>query len=146
METIISNKFSSIKELKEIARTLLKEIKPGMIVGFSGKLGVGKTELIRQICSVLEVSDEISSPTYTLENIYRAKDTEVSHWDLYRLKGQNIEIEQQIEELKQEEKAIILIEWPDLIKHLLDIHVLLSFADLDESDSQQRTVIVKKEL
>ncbi len=146
MKTIISNKFSSIKELKEIARTLLEEIKPGMVVGFSGKLGVGKTELIRQICSVLEVSDEISSPTYTLENLYQAKDFDVSHWDLYRLKGQNIEIEQQIIELKQEEKAIILVEWPDSIKHLLDIHVLLSFADLEDSDSNRREILVKKRL
>jgi len=146
VKTIISNKFSSIKELKEIARTLLEEIKPGMVVGFSGKLGVGKTELIRQICSVLEVSDEISSPTYTLENLYQAKDFDVSHWDLYRLKGQNIEIEQQIIELKQEEKAIILVEWPDSIKHLLDIHVLLSFADLEDSDSNRREILVKKRL
>ena len=117
-----------------------------MVVGFSGKLGAGKTELIRQICSVLEVSDEISSPTYTLENLYQAKDFDVSHWDLYRLKGQNIEIEQQIIELKQEEKAIILVEWPDLIKHLLDIHVLLSFADLEDNDSNRREILVQKRL
>ena len=146
METIISNKLSSIKELKEIARTLLKEIKPGMVVGFWGKLGVGKTELIRQICSVLEVSDEISSPTYTLENLYKAKDFDVSHWDLYRLKEHNLEIEQQIRELKQEEKAIILVEWPELIEHLLDLDVLLSFADLEDNDSNSREILVQKRL
>lgn len=138
MNQILKKSFNSIDELRLIAKELLFHIKPGIAVGFSGKLGVGKTELVRQISSLLEVKEDISSPTYALENIYSYTMSNglgsVSHWDLYRLKEADFEVEQEILELKQEEKAIILIEWPKLVNHLLDMHVLLSFSDFDSRE------------
>jgi len=135
LEQVLEKNFNSIDELNLIARDLLLQINPGMIIGLSGKLGVGKTELVRQLSSILGVIDDISSPTYTLENIYTYSNEQVSHqvshWDLYRLKEADFEVEQEILELKETQKAIILVEWPELVSHLLDLHVLLSFADFD---------------
>ena len=134
MKELFKANVGNHEQLDAFSKKLLQHIQTGTLVGFSGELGVGKTELIRALSNNLGFQFSISSPTYNIENKYDLSDnTHISHWDLYRL-NQVDEFEQEIIELKQLKKAVIFVEWPDHIKHLLDIHVLLSFAEFNSRD------------
>ena len=71
-----------------MARNLLTTFKEERFFAFFGKMGVGKTTLIKEICAVLGVEDEVCSPTFAIVNEYAtAFDEPVYHFDFYRLKS-----------------------------------------------------------
>ena len=78
----------NIGQLNEVARNLLTTFKEERFFAFFGKMGVGKTTLIKEICAVLGVEDEVCSPTFAIVNEYAtAFDEPVYHFDFYRLKS-----------------------------------------------------------
>ncbi len=112
----------SIKDtnhLKQAADKFLEFFnKPG-IFAFYGDMGAGKTTFIQALCSVLDVEDIVSSPTFSLVNEYRTNDNDlVFHFDFYR-----IETIDEVYDFGYEEyfyqNCYIFIEWPELIEELL---------------------------
>jgi tRNA threonylcarbamoyladenosine biosynthesis protein TsaE len=83
-----------------------------LLITLTGELGVGKTTLAKAICRGYGVSDEITSPTYTLVNQYAAERSPVFHIDLYR-----IESADQLTNLGWDEivgsHSLVLVEWPE---------------------------------
>lgn len=78
----------SVAELHEVARNLLITFKEDRFFAFFGKMGVGKTTLIKEMCNVLGVNDVVCSPTFAIVNEYStALDEPVYHFDFYRLKS-----------------------------------------------------------
>ena len=94
------------------------QIKKGSIVTFRGDLGSGKTFFCRHIIKCLCGTDtKVVSPTFNLLQIYQAKNFEIYHFDLYRLKHL-----EEIYELGIEEALaghVCLIEWPSIIDNIL---------------------------
>ncbi|MBQ8703477.1 MAG: tRNA (adenosine(37)-N6)-threonylcarbamoyltransferase complex ATPase subunit type 1 TsaE [Bacteroidales bacterium] len=77
-----------LAELHEVARNLLATFKEERFFAFFGKMGVGKTTLIKKLCDVLGVVDVVCSPTFAIVNEYStAFDEPVYHFDFYRLKS-----------------------------------------------------------
>ena len=76
-----------IAQLPEVARTLLDTFSSERFFAFFGKMGVGKTTLIKEICTALGVKDNVCSPTFAIVNEYNAKGEPVYHFDFYRLKS-----------------------------------------------------------
>ena len=64
---------------------LAARLRPGDVVLVSGELGAGKTTFVRGACRALGVSGVVTSPTYTIGQVYAADGLEVAHLDLYRL-------------------------------------------------------------
>lgn len=78
----------SIEQLPEVARMLLEEFPDDRFFAFFGKMGVGKTTLIKELCAELGVEDNVCSPTFAIINEYSDRDGEpVYHFDFYRLKS-----------------------------------------------------------
>ena len=78
----------SIEQLPEVARKLLGEFQDDRFFAFFGKMGVGKTTLIKEICAELGVNDNVCSPTFAIVNEYTDGAGEpVYHFDFYRLKS-----------------------------------------------------------
>ncbi len=71
-----------------MARKLLEVFRDDRFFAFFGKMGVGKTTLIKEICATLGVEDNVCSPTFAIVNEYSDREGEpVYHFDFYRLKS-----------------------------------------------------------
>lgn len=73
----------------------------------SGELGAGKTTFIRGACRALGVTAPVTSPTFTIGQLY-AGDRDVAHLDLYRLAGAEPGL---LEDYVTPERVSFL-EWP----------------------------------
>ena len=110
---------SSEKKLEEFANNLSSELKKGDIFFLIGEMGVGKTTFVKYFINNLQrISKknltEVTSPTFNIMNEYNIGSLLIKHYDLYRLKSTN-----ELEDLNlfdENDKAILLIEWPQIIK------------------------------
>jgi len=75
------------RETEALGAELATGLKDGDVVLVHGELGSGKTTFVRGAARALGVTDPITSPTFSIGHRYRARDTTVSHLDLYRLAG-----------------------------------------------------------
>lgn len=85
---------SELEQLPEVAKELLEAFPQERFFAFFGKMGVGKTTLIKQLCLHLGVDDNVCSPTFAIVNEYRIGGRNASmegdpvyHFDFYRLKN-----------------------------------------------------------
>ena len=91
-------------------------LKPGDVVCLSGDLGQGKTLFTKGIVAALKSDELVTSPTFSLLNIYTGKYYDenllIYHFDLYRL-----DHEEQLEDIGFNEyvfaDGVSIIEWPD---------------------------------
>lgn len=109
----------SLKELDTVAKEILDFIKEQKIVAIEGKMGAGKTTLIKSICKKLGVHETVSSPTFALVNEYTdAVGESVFHFDFYRIKKL-----EEVYDIGYEEYFysgnFCFIEWPEMITELL---------------------------
>lgn len=75
-------------ELHQVARSLLETFANDRFFAFFGNMGVGKTTLIKEICAMLGVNDNVCSPTFSIVNEYVGSDgMSIFHFDFYRLKN-----------------------------------------------------------
>lgn len=74
------------EDAARVVSSLLRAYPSSRVFTFNGPMGVGKTTLIKAICTALGVEDGMSSPSFALVNEYRTKaGAPVYHFDLYRL-------------------------------------------------------------
>ena len=82
----------SADETREYARRFATGLRPGDVVCLTGNLGAGKTEFMRGITEAFGCEEQLSSPTFSLMNIYegslRGRPFELHHFDLYRIESE----------------------------------------------------------
>jgi tRNA threonylcarbamoyladenosine biosynthesis protein TsaE len=104
----------SVGEAELIAwgERLGRNVQPPLVITIEGELGAGKTTLARAICRGYGVTDDVTSPTFTIVQEYRAPRSKVLHLDLYRLTEPRELIAVGWEDLLAE-RALVIVEWPD---------------------------------
>ncbi|HWL40221.1 MAG TPA: tRNA (adenosine(37)-N6)-threonylcarbamoyltransferase complex ATPase subunit type 1 TsaE [Gemmatimonadaceae bacterium] len=99
-------------ELRHWGEELGRSAAAPLVITLAGELGAGKTTLAKAICSGYGVTEEITSPTYTLVNQYASERSPVFHIDLYRLDSP-----EQLTNLGWDEivgsHSLVLVEWPE---------------------------------
>lgn len=79
----------SVLETRDYARQFAAGLQPGDVVSLSGNLGAGKTEFMRGIAQLFGCDDQLTSPSFSIFNIYRGKlngrPVTLQHFDLYRI-------------------------------------------------------------
>jgi len=135
---------SSEYQTEELAKKLLKKLKPGNIVFFYGEMGVGKTTFIKYLINGLQKKNklkqtEVTSPTFNLLNEYQINKININHYDLYRLKS--IQEIKSLELFENSKNLITLVEWPQIIKEKPKNLIELFFKY--EEDYNKRSVQIK---
>ncbi|MDF1758548.1 MAG: tRNA (adenosine(37)-N6)-threonylcarbamoyltransferase complex ATPase subunit type 1 TsaE [Legionellaceae bacterium] len=101
-------------ESKNFAACLAKHIKSPLVLTFSGEIGMGKTTLIRFMLQALGVSSSIKSPTFSLVESYELGQSQLHHFDLYRICD-----EEELEYIGFRDyfgsSDICCIEWPERV-------------------------------
>lgn len=114
----MSERTASAAETEAVGERLAAELGPGDVVLVSGDLGAGKTTLIRGACRGLGVSEQVTSPTFTIGQTYSGR-VSVSHLDLYRLADLGQEDPALLDDYLTPE-SVSFIEWPSAAEPWLE--------------------------
>jgi tRNA threonylcarbamoyladenosine biosynthesis protein TsaE len=88
----------SAEETRKLGERLAEGVRPGDVILLEGPLGAGKSELARGIARGLGVEETVTSPSFTILNVYTSGRIPLYHFDWYRL-----ESEEELYELGMEE-------------------------------------------
>ncbi|NPA12645.1 MAG: tRNA (adenosine(37)-N6)-threonylcarbamoyltransferase complex ATPase subunit type 1 TsaE [Aquificae bacterium] len=84
----LSFSIGSLEQLKELAEKVASCLKGNEVILLQGDLASGKTTFTRFLVSALDPSagEDVSSPTFSIMNVYETENFPVYHIDLYRVK------------------------------------------------------------
>ena len=106
------------RETFELGREMGQNAKPGQVYTMVGDLGVGKTVFTKGFAKGLEIEEPISSPTFTIVQVYEEGRMPFYHFDVYRIGDV-----EEMDEIGFEDyifgEGVSLIEWANLIEEIL---------------------------
>ena len=112
----------NLKETLNLGEKLSRKLNPQSIVLLQGPIGAGKTSFVQGIAKGLSISEDITSPTFALSHHYNSGIIPLIHLDLYRL--EDISSAKEVffseEEEANQSKAILVIEWPELVEEFIE--------------------------
>lgn len=103
---------------QDLPLTQLLQSSSTKVVAFYGKMGAGKTSLIKELCSELGTKDIVNSPTFSIVNIYDTESEKIYHFDCYRLNSITEALDLGIEDYFYS-NHYCFIEWPENIETIL---------------------------
>lgn len=114
-------------------------LKPGDIIALQGTLGAGKTTITKGIALSLEITDDITSPTFCLISEYYGK-MPLYHMDVYRLGGiddfENLGVDEMLYG-----DGVCLIEWSEKIMSYLPKSTIIVRLETTDSDNERKITI-----
>ncbi len=135
----------SEKETYELGKKLGTEAKPGQVYALLGDLGVGKTILTKGFAEGLGITEPVSSPTFTIVQVYEEGRMPFYHFDVYRIG----DIEE-MDEIGYEDcffgEGVCLVEWANLIEEIMPEETIWITIEKDlEKGFDYRRIEVKQE-
>lgn len=111
----------SAAETHDLGKRIGLAAKPGDVYTLSGDLGTGKTVFTQGVAEGLGITEPVSSPTFTIVQVYDSGRLPFYHFDVYRIG----DIEE-MEEISYEDyfygDGVTIIEWAELIEEILPEH------------------------
>ena len=130
------------EETFELGKKIGIQALPGQVYTLVGDLGVGKTVFTQGVAAGLDITEPISSPTFTIIQVYEGGRLPFYHFNVYRIG----DIEE-MEEIGYDDyffgEGICLIEWANLIEEILPeklIRVTIE-KDLEQGFDYRRIII-----
>lgn len=110
-------------------------VRGGATIELASDLGGGKTTFVQGLVAGLGYEGRVSSPTFTLSNVYVISDgRSIHHYDLYRLDKGGI-VGQELAEDISDPGVITLIEWAGVAEaNLSSDRLVVSFEVAGEDD------------
>jgi len=134
--TLVIIKTSSAEETGDLGALLGGLLRSGDVITLNGELGAGKTCFATGVARGLDITDRITSPTFTLINEYDGR-LPLYHLDVYRLTSP-----EELEDLGYEEYfyslGVTLIEWAEQVEQYLPAERLDIFIEKQLDDDNFR--------
>ncbi|MCM1289160.1 MAG: tRNA (adenosine(37)-N6)-threonylcarbamoyltransferase complex ATPase subunit type 1 TsaE [Corallococcus sp.] len=109
----------NVEETERIAENLGKMLSGGETILLCGDLGAGKTHFVKGLALALGIDDVITSPTFSLHNVYHGRDLMLNHFDFYRLESSEEAELLGLNEYFGEKYGVSAIEWSENVSDLL---------------------------
>ena len=93
-------------------------LKGGEVVELVSDVGGGKTTITKGIVAGCDSSDLVSSPTFTVSNVYSGAKLDIHHYDFYRI-GELGLMSEELQEVLESRSAISVIEWAGEASNML---------------------------
>ncbi|MBQ8555226.1 MAG: tRNA (adenosine(37)-N6)-threonylcarbamoyltransferase complex ATPase subunit type 1 TsaE [Clostridia bacterium] len=124
---------NSPQETRALGRCLSAQLRPGDVLLLWGDLGAGKSELTRGIAEGLGVTATVTSPSFTILNVYEDGRVPLYHFDWYRLNGADELYEMGMDEYLGGD-GIAVVEWPGQCPEAIpETHLALRYTPIDET-------------
>lgn len=108
----------SEQDTRKLGFELGEKVQPGRVYTLIGDLGVGKTVFTQGLAAGLGITEAVSSPTFTIVQVYEEGRIPFYHFDVYRIGDV-----EEMDEIGYEDyvygKGVSLIEWANLIEEIL---------------------------
>ena len=119
------------------------ELRGGEVVLLNGGLGAGKTLFTKGILYALEYDvDEVTSPSFTLVNLYKTEKFDVYHIDFWRLDDvADVAAAVGLNEILEDESAVVIIEWSERLKEIAFANRVISISIEGDGDDARRLSI-----
>lgn len=108
----------SEQDTRKLGFELGEKVQPGRVYTLIGDLGVGKTVFTQGLAAGLGITEAVSSPTFTIVQVYEDGRIPFYHFDVYRIGDV-----EEMDEIGYEDyvygKGVSLIEWANLIEEIL---------------------------
>lgn len=108
----------SAEETYALGEKIGREAQAGAVYTLTGELGAGKTVFTQGVAAGLGITEPISSPTFTIVQVYGEGRLPFYHFDVYRI-GDLAEMEEIGYEDYIYGDGVSMIEWANLIKEIL---------------------------
>ncbi len=119
-----------------LAEQIGARLKGGETIVLVGDLGAGKTAFTKGLVRGIGSSDTVKSPSFTLSNQYQAGALTIHHFDFYRLNEPGI-MRDELAEVIADQKAVVILEWADIIKDVLPAdHLTIQIRATGENSRQ----------
>ena len=109
------------KDTRDLGFRLGQAAEPGQVYTLVGDLGVGKTVFTQGLAAGLGIVEPVSSPTFTIVQVYEDGRLPFYHFDVYRIGDV-----EEMDEIGYEDyvygQGVSLIEWANLIEEILPEH------------------------
>lgn len=127
-------------ETRDAGRKLAAKLRAGDVLLMYGDLGAGKSEMTRGIAEGLGVTETVTSPSFTVLNVYESGTIPLYHFDWYRL-----ESAEEIYELGMDEylggDGIAVVEWPTQCPDAIpEDHLKIEITPVDENTREIRWI------
>lgn len=143
---IFNEKILKSSDLSKVVSCLspLLDIKTCILL--NGDLAAGKTTFVKLFCESYGLKN-ISSPTFSIHQVYKNEKITIDHFDLYRLQNSD-EIETSgLWDVFSQQKGLVFIEWSERIPFselpldwkLFEVH--LSKTDGANNDLERNVVV-----
>ena len=133
---------NSIEETTKLGKELGKILNPGDIICLTGDLGTGKTHITKGISEGLGITDNITSPTFTIVNEYNSGRLKLYHFDVYRVSDPD-----EIYSIGFDDyifgDGVSIIEWANYIEEILPkeyLHIYIT-KDLSKGENYRKITI-----
>lgn len=146
MEKMTTSLEETFNFAQEIILTVIKDHKGGrgaLVVGLFGDLGSGKTSFTQGVAQALGIKDQVISPTFILQRIYKVSVNNFTHFvhiDCYRLEEKDEIKTLGWDGLIKNPHNIILVEWAGKIEHVLPPHTKRVFFEFIDEHKRKITL------
>lgn len=100
----------NVEETYALAKRIADTLQGGEVILLNGDLGAGKTTFTKGLAKALGIEDEVTSPTFTILNVYEDGRLKLNHLDMYRVDSADELAELGIEDCFDDE-SVTVIEW-----------------------------------
>lgn len=132
-------------ETEALGERIGKHLKGGEVIELRSDLGGGKTTFVRGVVRGLGSTDQVASPTFTISKLYKAGKLEVHHFDFYRLAEPGI-IASELAEVIHDPHCVVIVEWADVVQHVLPPDHLTITIELMPDGGRQLTIHAPRSL